>query len=333
MTRRFRNPKHKRKECEPMKIVAFGHALPKRSITNAELIRFLDTSDEWIQTHTGIESRRVLTGKETLSGLGAKAAKMALDRAGLKASEIDYILCSTTRGEMSFPATSCLIQEKLGASCPCLDVNAGCSGFVYALDVADGLLSTGRVRRVLVVCAEQVSRFTDWTDRSTCVLFGDAAGAAVCEAGEGLRAVRVTAEGDAKPLHGWPSGGNCPFDDRIPAEQPLYMNGQEIFKFAVTHSCHDIETVMEASGLTAETVDYFVLHQANRRILDAARARLKQPAEKFPMNITTHGNTSSACIPVLLSEMVEDGRLQKGQTLVLSAFGAGLTTGAAVLQY
>ena len=316
-----------------MKILSFGHALPKRTVTNAELTQFLDTSDEWIQAHTGIESRHIMTGKETLSGLGAKAAKMALDRAGLKPEDIDYILCSTTRGEMTFPATACLIQARIGATCPSLDINAGCTGFLYAMDMADALLESGRVNRLLIVCAEQVSRLTDWTDRSTCVLFGDAAGAAVCERGDSLKTVRVSAEGDAKLLHAWASGGNCPFDDRIPEEQPLYMNGQEIFKFAVTRSCRDIESVMEICDLTPDAVDYFVLHQANRRILDAARTRLKQPVEKFPMNIATHGNTSSACIPVLLSEMAEDGRLQRGQTLVLSAFGAGLTTGAALLQY
>ena len=316
-----------------MKILSFGHALPKRTVTNAELTQFLDTSDEWIQSHTGIESRHIMTGRETLSALGAKACKMALERAELKASDVDYILCSTTRGEMTFPATSCLIQDRLGATCPCLDVNAGCTGFLYALDVAEAMLQSGRVKRILVVCAEQVSRLTDWTDRSTCVLFGDAAGAAVCEAGDSLKTVRLAAYGDAKPLHAWSSGGNCPFDEHIPQEQPLYMNGQEIFKFAVPHSCRDIETVMDECDITADDVDFFVLHQANRRILDAARTRLKQPVEKFPMNVTTHGNTSSACIPVLLSEMAEDGRLQKGQTLVLSAFGAGLTTGAAVLQY
>lgn len=316
-----------------MKVVALGHALPKRTITNQELTHFLDTTDEWIQAHTGIESRHIITGRETLAGLGAKAAKMALARAGLTPADIDYILCSTTRGEMTFPATACLIEQKLGASCPCLDVNAGCTGFIYALDVADALLACGKANRVLIVCAEQVSRLTDWTDRSTCVLFGDAAGAALCEPGDALKAVRLTAEGDAKPLHAWPAGGNCPFDEHIPTEQPLYMNGQEIFKFAVTRSCRDILEVMERCDLAADAVDYFVLHQANRRILDAACARLKQPAEKFPVNITTHGNTSSACIPVLLSEMVEDGRLQRGNKLVLSAFGAGLTTGAAVLHY
>ena len=165
------------------------------------------------------------------------------------------------------------------------------------------------------------------------MLFGDAAGAALCERGEGLKAIRLTAEGNADALYGWPDGGNCPFDDQIPKAEPLRMKGQEIFKFAVTRSLRDIKAVTTHCKLGVDAVDHFVLHQANRRILDAVRDRLKQPAEKFPVNITTHGNTSSACIPVLLSEMTEDGRLQKGQTLVLSAFGAGLTTGAAVLQY
>ncbi len=316
-----------------MKVTAFGHALPKRSVTNEELTRFLDTTDEWIRDHTGIESRRVLSGKETLSGLGAKASKMALTHAGLTPKDIDFILCSTTCGEMTFPATSCLIQARLGATCPCLDVNAGCTGFLYALQMADALIESGKAHRVLVVCAEQITRLADWTDRSTCVLFGDAAGAAVCEAGDGLKAVRLTAHGNAELLYGWPDSGNNPFVETHISAQPLFMNGQEVFKFAVTHASRDIEAVLTDASLSPAAVDYFVLHQANRRILDATRTRLKQPAEKFPVNITTHGNTSSACIPVLLSEMAEDGSLQKGQTLVLSAFGAGLTTGAAVLQY
>ncbi|MCE5344118.1 MAG: ketoacyl-ACP synthase III [Eubacteriales bacterium] len=316
-----------------MNIRALGHALPQKIVTNRDLAQILDTSDEWIQTHTGIRSRRILSGEETISGLGAQAVQMALTRAGLTIADVDYILCSTVRGEMFFPSTACLIAQKLGATCPCLDINAGCTGFLYALDLADAMIAAGKVDRVLVVCAEQISKVTDWTDRSTCVLFGDAAGVALCERGENLKTVRLSAESDPEPLHAWPSGGNCPFDDHIAKEHLLYMNGQEIFKFAVTRSLRDIGMVLDDCGLTVDAVDSFVLHQANRRILDAVRTRLKQSAEKFPINITTHGNTSSACIPVLLSEMVEDGRLRRGQTLVLSAFGAGLTTGAAVLQY
>ncbi len=313
--------------------MAFGHALPKRVVTNQELMAFVDTTDEWIVEHTGIRSRRVMSGRETVSGLGAKAAKMALSRAGMTAKDIDYIICSTSFGEMTFPATACLIQEKLGATCPGLDVNAGCTGFLYALDLADALLASGKAKRILIVCAEQISRVADWTDRSTCVLFGDAAGAALCEVGEGLKTIRLSAKGNANILHAWPESGNSPFLGEAQAAQPLFMNGQEVFKFAVSNSSRDINAVLADSGLTPKAVDYFVLHQANLRIIDAARARLKQPTEKFPVNIQDHGNTSSACIPVLLSEMTEDGRLQRGQMLVLSAFGAGLTNGAAVLQY
>ncbi|MFH1512136.1 MAG: beta-ketoacyl-ACP synthase III [Bacillota bacterium] len=316
-----------------MKVRSFGHALPARQIMNDELSRFLDTSDEWIYSHTGIKSRHILSNGETISSLGAQAAQMALDKAGLTADDIDYILCPTTCGEMIFPATGCLIQQRIGAKCPAMDLNAGCTGFLYALDLADAMLIRGNVKHVLIVCAEQITRLADWADRSTCVLFGDAAGAAICEAGEGFKSIYLTARGTAGPLYGIADGGNCPFTDVKSKGVPLQMNGQEIFKFAVTRSCEDIQTVLDQSGFTPDSVDYFVLHQANRRIMDTARSRLKQPAEKFPVNITTHGNTGSAGIPVLLSEMAEDGRLQTGQTLVLSAFGAGLTSGAALLQY
>ncbi|HPF87899.1 MAG TPA: beta-ketoacyl-ACP synthase III [Candidatus Limiplasma sp.] len=316
-----------------MKVRSFGHALPAREVTNDELTAILDTSDEWIKSHTGIGSRHVLSGGETISTLGAQAARMALRKAGVTAADLDFIICSTTAGEMLFPATACLIQQKLGAKCPAMDVNAGCTGFLYAMNLADAMLTCGKAKRVLLVAAEQITRLADWKDRSTCVLFGDGAGAAVCEAGEGFKAVRLTARGTAEPLYGMADGGNCPFDDQIPQAKPLQMNGQEIFKFAVTQSCKDIRHLLDRTGTPADTVDYYVLHQANRRILDAARNRLKQPAEKFPVNITTHGNAGSAGIPVLLSEMAEDGRLQTGQTLVLSAFGAGLTSGAALLQF
>lgn len=316
-----------------MKVRSFGHALPALEVTNDELSQFLDTSDEWIFSHTGIKSRHIITDGETISSLGAQAAQMALARAGLTANDLDYILCATTCGELIFPSTACLIQQKLGAACPALDVNAGCTGFLYALDLADAMLGRGGAQHVLVVCAEHITRLADWSDRSTCVLFGDAAGAAICEAGEGWKSVRLTARGTADPLYAAMDGGNCPFGQEKQKAEPLRMNGQEIFKFAVMQSCEDIQTVLEQAGETTETVDYFVLHQANRRILDTARTRLKQPAGKFPVNITTHGNTGSAGIPVLLSEMIEDGRLQTGQTLVLSAFGAGLTSGAALLQY
>ena len=316
-----------------MKVRSFGHALPAREITNDELTRILDTSDEWIQSHTGIEKRRIITKDETISSLGAQAARMALDRAGLSVEDIDYILCSTTCGERIFPSTACMIQEKLGATCPALDINAGCTGFIYGLDLADAMLRRGNVKHVLIVAAEQISRLPDWSDRATCVLFGDAAGAAICEPGEGLRSIRLTATGNSDVLYGVMDGGNCPFSEPKMEAVPLTMSGQDIFRYAVTQSCRDVRHVLEEGGVAIGSVDYFVLHQANRRILEAARSRLKQPAKKFPVNITVYGNTGSAGIPVLLSEMAEDGRLQTGKTLVFSAFGAGLTSGAALLQY
>lgn len=316
-----------------MRIRSFGHALPKRQVTNSELTQFLDTSDEWIRSHTGIESRHILSDGETLSSLGAQAAQMALQNGGLTADDLDFIFCPTTCGEMLFPATGCLIQQKIGAKCPAMDLNAGCTGFLYALDLADAMLARGGIRRILIVSAEQITKLPDWSDRGTCVLFGDAAGAVVCEAGEGFKAIRLTAKGTPDPLYGVGDGGNCPFTERRTKPVPLQMNGQEVFKFAVTQSCEDILAVLEQGGVSPDLVDTYVLHQANRRIIDAARTRLKQPAAKFPINITTHGNTGSAGIPVLLSEMAEDGRLKTGQTLVLSAFGAGLTSGAALLNY
>ncbi|HPJ02514.1 MAG TPA: beta-ketoacyl-ACP synthase III [Candidatus Limiplasma sp.] len=316
-----------------MKIRSFGHALPAQEISNNKISEIMDTSDEWIQSHTGISSRYILSGDETISALGAQAAQMALDRAGLSVSDVDYILCSTTCGEMIFPSTACLIQRKLGASCPAVDVNAGCTGFLYALDMADAMLARGHMKHVLVIAAEQITRLADWTDRATSVLFGDAAGAALCEPGDGLKAVHLTAAGNADVLYATMDGGNCPYTEPKQKAVPLQMAGQEIFKYAVTQSSKDIHHVLAKGGAKASAVDHFVLHQANRRILDAARTRLKQPAEKFPMNIETHGNTGSAGIPVLLSEMMGDGRLQAGDTLVLSAFGAGLTSGAALLQF
>ncbi len=316
-----------------MKISSFGHALPAQEIDNETISEILDTSDEWIQSHTGIASRRILTGDETISALGAKAARMALDRAGLTTDDIDYILCSTTCGEMIFPSTACLIQRELGASCPALDVNAGCTGFLYALDLADAMLLRGQVKNVLVIAAEQITRLADWSDRATCVLFGDAAGAAVCQVGDGLKATHLAATGNTDVLYATMDGGNCPFTEPKIKAIPMQMSGQEVFKYAVTQSSKDIHFVLEKGGVEASAVDHFVLHQANRRILDAARSRLKQPAEKFPMNIGTRGNTGSAGIPVLLSEMMGDGRLQTGDTLVLSAFGAGLTSAAALLQF
>ena len=316
-----------------MRILGTGSALPAHTLTNDDLSKFLDTSDEWIRTHTGIRSRQVITD-ETLLQLAARAANAALENAGLVAADIDYILASSVLPDTITPSLGCLLQAEIGANCPALDVNAACAGFLYALDLADALTSSGKANRVLVVCAEGMTRMVDWTDRSTCVLFGDGAGAAVVDGGEGgLMATLLTSQGDVTHLNMYPDPGNSPFATcRVPA-RALHMDGPEIYKFAVSHSVSDLRAVCEKAGVALNDIDHFLLHQANKRIIDAARVRLKQPIEKFPMNVEVRGNTSSASVPILLDEVNRAGRLHAGDKLAMSAFGAGLTTGACVLTW
>ena len=315
-----------------MRILGTGSALPALTVTNDDLAKFLDTSDEWIRTHTGIQSRQVITD-ETLLQLAARAANAALENAGLTSADIDYLLCSTVQADTVTPSLGCVLQAEIGAACPALDVNGACAGFLYALDLADALLKAGKAARVLVVCAEGMTRMVDWSDRSTCVLFGDGAGAAVVDGGEGLLATRLTSAGDATFLNMYPSPGNSPFATSHLPMRALYMDGPEIYRFAVSHSVKDLRAVCEAAGVALEDVDHFLLHQANKRIIDAARVRLKQPQEKFPLNVQVRGNTSSASVPILLDEVNRAGRLRPGDILAMSAFGAGLTTGACVLRW
>ncbi|HIS02675.1 MAG TPA: ketoacyl-ACP synthase III [Candidatus Pullichristensenella avicola] len=315
-----------------MRILGTGSALPAHTVTNDDLARFLDTSDEWIRTHTGIRSRQVITD-ETLLQLARRAAEAALENAGLSAADMDYILCSSVLPDTITPSLGCVLQAEIGAHCPALDVNGACAGFLYALDLADALIASGKAGRVLVVCAEGMTRMVDWTDRSTCVLFGDGAGAAVVDGGEGLLATHLTSQGDAAHLNMYPDPGNSPFAARRVPARALHMDGPEIYKFAVSHSVSDLRAVCEKAGVALEEIDHFLLHQANKRIIDAARARLKQPAEKFPMNVEARGNTSSASVPILLDEIHRAGLLRAGELLAMSAFGAGLTTGACVLRW
>lgn len=315
-----------------MRILGTGSALPAFTLTNDRLTEFLDTSDEWIRSRTGISSRQVIT-HESLLELGTAAAQRALDMAGLSAPDVDFILCTTVRGDMVTPSMGCLLQAALGASCPALDLNGACAGFVYALDMADALLKSGKARRVLIVSAEGMTRLVDWTDRATCVLFGDGAGAAVVDGEGGFFRARLSSSGDASPLNILPDPGNSPFAQEKTPARSLYMDGQEIYKFAVSHSTGDILRLAEESGFVPDQIDHFLLHQANRRIIDAVRARLKQPEEKFPANVAIRGNTSSASLPILLDEENRSGRFCKGELIAMSAFGAGLTTGACLIQW
>ena len=315
-----------------MRILGTGSALPEKVVKNDDLAAFLDTNDEWISTRTGIRERRVLS-VETLQSLAEGAGRAALENAGVAPEDIDCVLVSTVQAETMSPALACDVQPALGLKCMGMDLNGGCTGFIAALAVAEGLIASGRARKLLVISAEALSRFADWTDRSTCVLFGDAAGAAVVGEGEGVEDIRFDSEPRHEVLCAHTPPGNSPFAvDPAPA-QYLKMQGQEVYKFAVSHSLRDIRQMLEAHGLSPEDVDFYALHQANMRILEAVRTRLKVGEERFPHNIERTGNTSSATIPVLLDELNRAGRLKPGCRLILNAFGAGLCTGTALIRW
>lgn len=313
-----------------LRIIGTGRGLPRHVVTNQMLAGLVDTSDEWITTRTGIKSRYVCTD-ETLTDLSAEAAKNALAKAGTDISDIDLVLCSTIGGDYVTPSLSCAVSERLGASCPAFDINAACSGFLYALETADTFLSAGKAKKILVVCAEQMSRHADWTDRKTCVLFGDGAGACVVMGGDALRYIHLTASGNDKILHLLSGTGNSPFIKEKREYGYLHMDGQEVFKFAVGMAEKELSRALDKLGLGADQIDYFLIHQANKRIIDAIRTRTGQPEHKFPVNIDRYGNMSSATIPVLLDECLEAGRIKTGDVLFLTAFGAGLTTGTCVM--
>ena len=315
-----------------LQLLATGGALPNRVVTNEDLRRQVDTSDEWIRTRTGIAERRVLNEESVLS-LAREASLRALENAGLDADDIDMIIVSTAKGETVTPATANLLQGEIGAHCPAFDVNAACSGFLYALDLVQPYIDSGKAKRILITCAEAISRLCDWTDRSTCVLFGDGAGAAIVGPGEGLLATRLTSTPNLGALNAYHDPGNNPFQEHKHPASYLHMAGQEVFKFAVSTSSADLRAVAEAAGIGLEEIDLFVLHQANMRILEAVRTRLGLPKEKFPSNIARTGNTSSASVPILLDELNRSGALKPGMLIAMSAFGAGLTSGAALLRW
>ena len=315
-----------------MRMLGTGSALPKFTLTNDRLTEFLDTSDEWIRTRTGIGTRQVASSETSLS-LATAAAEAALENAGLGAEDIDFLICSTVQADTGTPSLACVLQGAAGMRCPAIDINGACAGFIYALDYADALLKAGKAKRVMVVCAELMSRLVDWTDRSTCVLFGDGAGAVVLDGDENLFHTRLTSEGDINIINLYPHPGNSPFMTNAHPQRGLYMDGQEVYKFAVSHSAADLKQVAQEAELDMDEIGHFLLHQANKRILDAVRVRLRQPAEKFHSNIEKRGNTSSASIPILLDELNREGMFHSGDVLAMSAFGAGLTTGACVIRW
>ena len=314
------------------RILGTGSAHPGRSVTNDDLTKFLDTSDEWITTRTGIKSRYICTD-ETISDVAAAAGKAALENAGIEASELDGIICSTARGDFITPSQACIIQQRLGASCPAFDVNAACSGFLYALDIAAGYFARKRMKKVLVVACENMSKLLDWQDRKTCVLFGDGAGAVVLGEGNNLLSIRLSANGDSDVMNIPNVSGNSPFNTQPAAPSFLSMQGQEVYKFAVASMSGDLEAVIRDAGLNQEDINFVLPHQANQRIIDTAKKRLNIPEDRYCGNIEHYGNVSSASIPILMDELNRKNTFHDGDYLALTAFGGGLTSGACVIRW
>ncbi len=317
-----------------IRITGTGSCVPARVISNDDLSRILDTSDEWIRTRTGIVTRHILGDDESLVDMGAVAVTRAIDMAGAERQDVGLLICCTVGGDWVSPSGAAVIQERVGlpVSCVTFDLNMGCCGFVYGLQVAAAYLAAGMVGKAVVVSTEALSRHADWTDRSTCCLFGDAAAAVVVEASEVPTRFSIRVSGDATHLGIDRGTDNCPY--HAPGRpHALFMNGQEIYKFAVSSVAERIEELMAEDRSSGRDVDHFFLHQANRRIIDSAIRRLGQPAEKFPHNIEQYGNTSSASIPLLLDEVNRAGRLARGQRIILCAFGAGLASAGCLLEW
>ncbi len=317
-----------------------GSSLPDTILTNADLERMVDTSDEWITTRTGIRERRIAREDEPTSLFATRAAQEALRAAGLPAGDLDLILCATVTPDQPIPASACIIQDALGArKAAAFDLSAGCSGFIYGLAVADRFLASGAYGRILLIGVELLSKYVDWTDRATCVLFGDGAGAVVLTAGDGPAGVLATslhADGSMADYIYVPAGGTRePASERTVAERRHYirMKGNETFKMAVRSMEEASREVLEQAGLVASDVDLFIAHQANRRIIDAVGSRLGLRQGQVYVNIERVGNTSAASIPIALDEAARQGLLKAGDHLLCAAFGTGLTWGAAICRW
>lgn len=314
------------------RILGTGAAAPKRVVQNHELSQWVDTTDEWITTRTGIKRRHIATD-ETMLDLAAQASKQALENAGISALELDYIICATMIGDSITPSLACLVQKELGATCPAFDVNAACSGFIYALDVAAGYFARKRAKHVLVIGIDFVSRLNDWTDRSTCVLFADGGGAVVLGEGDSLLGIRLTAKGTSDPLYIPAVDGNCPLTQVKRGNSYLQMDGAEVFKFAVHTLISGLKKLIKEAHLTWEDIDWVLPHQANMRIIQAAIDKLPIPAEKYINTLEEYGNTSAGTIPLSLHDANMKGMLKRGQILLMVAFGGGLTSGTCAIRW
>ena len=314
-------------------ILGTGSFVPERIVTNDQLSTMVETSDAWITQRVGVKERHVCT-TETVTDLGAEASRRALEAAGVKPEELDLIIGATISADTISPGLGGMVQSRLGASCPAFDMNVACPGFLFALDVAAGFFARKTVKKVLVVSAERMSGLLDWTDRSTCCIFGDGAGAAVLGEGDAYLASELHTMGDDNVISIPTAWNNSPFYEGEQKKNCVNMKGQDTYKFAVTSMVRDIRSVMEKAGISGEQVKAVIPHQANLRIINEARRRLPEiPPERFLTNIERVGNTSSASEPILLDEAARSGLLQPGDYVVLSAFGGGLSSAACVVRW
>ncbi|MCY3804022.1 MAG: ketoacyl-ACP synthase III [Gammaproteobacteria bacterium] len=318
------------------KITGTGSYLPEKILTNKDMEKLVDTTDEWIRERTGIRQRHIAAEDETTCDLASHAALRAIEMAGKSSSDIDLVILATTTADKIFPGTACLLQKRLGVhGCPAFDVQAVCTGFVYALGIADKFIRAGEAKCALVVGSETLSRILDWNDRSTCVLFGDGAGAVVLEASAepGILSTHLHADGSYEHLLHVPHGISSGYEQLKAGEAYVYMEGNAVFKMAVNKLGEIVDEALEANQVSKGDLDWLVPHQANSRIIEATARKLKMSMERVILTVSEHGNTSAASVPLALDTAVRDGRIKKGETLMLEAFGSGFTWGSALLQF
>lgn len=325
------------------KICGTGSCLPSKSLDNNDLSMMVETSDEWIRERTGVIKRHIIEDETTVS-MASKAAQKAVEQSRIKPEEIDLIIVSTISSDVIMPCAACEVQKYIGAvHAACFDLNAACTGFVFAYNTAQAYLAAGMYKTALIIGAESLSNLVNWADRGTCILFGDGAGAAVLRAEEAGAFAAVThSMGEWGEALTCTSRHNKTFEESyknknlegaIYEDTYMKMNGGDVFKFAVKKVPESIQELLKKTNLTSGDIDYYILHQANRRIVEAVAKRMKEPIEKFPMNLSEYGNTSSASIPILLDELNRKGVLKEGQNIVLAGFGAGLSWGASLLKW
>ena len=318
------------------RITGTGSYLPEKVLTNHDLEKMVETSDQWIRERTGIEKRHIAAPGETTCDLAEAAARRAMEAAGKSAADIDLIIVATTTPDRVFPSTACLLQQRLDIhGCAAFDVQAVCTGFVYALGIADKFVRTGSARCALVVGAETLSRITDWSDRYTCVLFGDGAGAVILEASEepGILSSHLHADGQYENLLTVPAGVSQGLDLVMEGKAFMQMKGNEVFKVAVNTLGRIVDETLEANQLDQSDIDWLVPHQANIRIIQATARKLRMNMDHVVVTVDQHGNTSAASVPLALDTAVRDGRIKRGETLLLEAFGGGFTWGSVLLKY